>query len=666
MDEYNMELKAEWIRGLQNIPYTSAVSALFQEVPKPGNIDELVSILPLWKLLPLHCKFPGIKGMKFTRGSFGTSSKTEPQSLDFITYDPYCYEVNTNYYDSLYDKHLKNYFKSEVICNFLRKIGVLDDKNQPICSLKDINSYRFFLSRIHKDAVKREYNRLLDERIEKNLWKKAQLGTVNTYFKRLQREKSLNLTSTQRQVALKERRNKRLKAIENIKKREKRLADREEDLRKQQIINKEVIMRKRNKYAKVLARGKELAKVRPIKTIVKIRKQFATKDEILKNKKVMSKLKRNFDTERNLLNKTFAQINSLHWWNEIATVQEKSRQLRLERRLKQDQRAKQRMQNRIQRAKAKKGLPMKTKTPKDRVLAIKDKRNIANKGVPYIVDELRKIDKGESLIEDGAAYLRSEKHILRKVARQMIRRAVYLNLKHLCQHFVNLMIDIFFQILTKNINGKLPSFKDITNFLHKFSSSPDSKKDLLDAKTLGSAHARYLDEPISTDYLRDHLLQKKQLLRTLHKNASSLFELIRHRVLLLLCVGDPFIEMPQLRKKIMESRKVMTITDLQNSLLRLLVTTDKRKFFTSELGRIAAVFSYAFLLKTRKIINYDKRILDSSSECSIKIRDISVWEMIKSVFRYMQKEYNNYKQNSERTIVKEKNNGKITKFQRKE
>ncbi|XP_027391277.1 fibrous sheath-interacting protein 2-like [Bos indicus x Bos taurus] len=85
---------------------------------------------------------------------------------DFNLFDPYCQLLQTDY-NSLHDPHLKSYYRRKDILRRLKKGGYITSNNKVVCTLKELNKYRQYLTRLKLDS-ERNYVRE-QEMIEKQV-----------------------------------------------------------------------------------------------------------------------------------------------------------------------------------------------------------------------------------------------------------------------------------------------------------------------------------------------------------------------------------------------------------------------------------------------------------------------------------------------------------------
>ncbi|XP_006864125.1 PREDICTED: fibrous sheath-interacting protein 2-like [Chrysochloris asiatica] len=118
--------------------------------------------------LPLGVKLPVIPGSNTVFYTTSLSERLFRPSYDFNLTDPYC-RLLENQYKSLHDPHLREYYKRKDILRRLKKGGYITSNNKIVCSLKEWNKYRQYLTSLKID-FERNYAReqkMLSKRINK-------------------------------------------------------------------------------------------------------------------------------------------------------------------------------------------------------------------------------------------------------------------------------------------------------------------------------------------------------------------------------------------------------------------------------------------------------------------------------------------------------------------
>ncbi|XP_041597162.1 fibrous sheath-interacting protein 2-like isoform X6 [Vulpes lagopus] len=100
--------------------------------------------------LPLGVKLPIIPGSNNVFYTTNLSEKLYQPSFDFNLSDPYCRLLETSY-KSLHDPHLKAYHKRKDILRRLKTGGYITSNNKVICTLKELNKYRQYLTTLKLD-----------------------------------------------------------------------------------------------------------------------------------------------------------------------------------------------------------------------------------------------------------------------------------------------------------------------------------------------------------------------------------------------------------------------------------------------------------------------------------------------------------------------------------
>ncbi|XP_077003058.1 fibrous sheath-interacting protein 2-like [Tamandua tetradactyla] len=118
--------------------------------------------------LPLGVKLPVIPGSNNVFFTTNLSEKLYQPSYDFNLTDPYCRLLEPKY-QSLHDPHLKAYYKRKDILRRLKKGGYITSNNKVICTLKELNKYRQYLTTLKLD-FERNYIReqkMIEEQVNK-------------------------------------------------------------------------------------------------------------------------------------------------------------------------------------------------------------------------------------------------------------------------------------------------------------------------------------------------------------------------------------------------------------------------------------------------------------------------------------------------------------------
>ncbi|XP_064247801.1 uncharacterized protein LOC135282179 isoform X2 [Passer domesticus] len=101
--------------------------------------------------LPLTVKIPVAPGSKpvFCRGKLG--EKLHRPFPYFTLDDPYCHHLSPAY-NCLHDPILRDYHKRKDILRILKRQGFITSDNKVICSVKEFNEYRQYLTRIKQQS----------------------------------------------------------------------------------------------------------------------------------------------------------------------------------------------------------------------------------------------------------------------------------------------------------------------------------------------------------------------------------------------------------------------------------------------------------------------------------------------------------------------------------
>ncbi|XP_052581965.1 fibrous sheath-interacting protein 2 [Peromyscus californicus insignis] len=100
--------------------------------------------------LPLGVKLPVIPGTDTVYFTTNIGEKLFRPSYDFNLSDPYCRLLETQY-KSLHDPHLRTYYKRKDILRRLKKGGYITSNNKIVCSLRELNKYRQYLTSLKID-----------------------------------------------------------------------------------------------------------------------------------------------------------------------------------------------------------------------------------------------------------------------------------------------------------------------------------------------------------------------------------------------------------------------------------------------------------------------------------------------------------------------------------
>ncbi|XP_040331524.1 fibrous sheath-interacting protein 2 isoform X1 [Herpailurus yagouaroundi] len=107
--------------------------------------------------LPLGVKLPMIPGSNTLYYTTKLGEKLFRPSYGFNLADPYC-RLLENQYKSLHDPHLRAYYKRKDILRRLKKGGYITSNNKIVCTLRELNKYRQYLTSLKLD-FERNYMR---------------------------------------------------------------------------------------------------------------------------------------------------------------------------------------------------------------------------------------------------------------------------------------------------------------------------------------------------------------------------------------------------------------------------------------------------------------------------------------------------------------------------
>eukprot|EP00075_Anas_platyrhynchos_P009409 XP_027298662.1 uncharacterized protein LOC113839652 [Anas platyrhynchos] len=118
--------------------------------------------------LPLGVKIPLLPGTKpvFYRTKLG--EKLHQPSAQFHLEDPYCRLLRTEY-NCLHDPHLQAYYNHKDSLQSLKSKGFITSSGKVVCSLKEFNEYRQYLTTLKLEAekIKRQEEEKLQQQLAK-------------------------------------------------------------------------------------------------------------------------------------------------------------------------------------------------------------------------------------------------------------------------------------------------------------------------------------------------------------------------------------------------------------------------------------------------------------------------------------------------------------------
>ncbi|XP_063147183.1 fibrous sheath-interacting protein 2 [Candoia aspera] len=103
--------------------------------------------------MPLFTKIPFLPGSNTMFYTTNLGEKLYQPSATFDLSDPYC-KIMAPKYKSLHDPHLRAYYKRKDNLRRLKKSGQITDKNKVVCSLKEFNEYRQYLTSLKLEFEK--------------------------------------------------------------------------------------------------------------------------------------------------------------------------------------------------------------------------------------------------------------------------------------------------------------------------------------------------------------------------------------------------------------------------------------------------------------------------------------------------------------------------------
>ncbi|XP_066586436.1 golgin subfamily A member 6-like protein 1 [Prorops nasuta] len=220
--------------------------------------------------MPLESKIPFVRGPEgsynFSRQKLGKKLWIASREGDFNLGDPNCYDFKIEY-DPLHDENLRVFFSKPENIQPLIKGGLITEKLDAKCSLKEYNNYRKLLRNVHCDSVRKRL--------------KEQFGVLDE-------ERALKYTDEQAQ-----------KEVERIKKREKFEKLFEKKIREEKLKLEEKIKNDAEKEEKIKQRLKNLQESKALELAKRKEKRF------LLAKHIKEKLQAAERQKRQMIIKTF-------------------------------------------------------------------------------------------------------------------------------------------------------------------------------------------------------------------------------------------------------------------------------------------------------------------------------------------------------------------------
>ncbi|XP_062560677.1 fibrous sheath-interacting protein 2 [Armigeres subalbatus] len=200
-------------------------SKVLETVPKPERALPRHGGLPLWEKLTLDRKLPSnacpIHPPTFSRGFLGQPLwDNKPIDFGFDLTDPHGRSVS-HAYQPLHDKQLADFYRGSEIRNILKQQQLITDENDAICTLEEFNRYRFYLWKLHKHEIRKEFQKLDKIRWEEYRDKKAVLHIKKHY----DIEDKYERKRCRARILREAKRTKALKAISKYQKKMKRFME---------------------------------------------------------------------------------------------------------------------------------------------------------------------------------------------------------------------------------------------------------------------------------------------------------------------------------------------------------------------------------------------------------------------------------------------------------
>ncbi|XP_039442698.1 uncharacterized protein LOC120423089 [Culex pipiens pallens] len=139
-------------------------SKLEQSIPKPPEACPAFGGLPQWEKLPLDRRLPAnacpVHPPAFRRGKLSEHLWDKPHDLrEFDLSDPLGHDVSYGYM-ALHDKHLRGHFEVDAFKDEIVEKELVDDRDDVVCSLLEFNRFRFYLWKLHRNRIKKEFQKL--------------------------------------------------------------------------------------------------------------------------------------------------------------------------------------------------------------------------------------------------------------------------------------------------------------------------------------------------------------------------------------------------------------------------------------------------------------------------------------------------------------------------
>ncbi|XP_044312023.1 fibrous sheath-interacting protein 2 [Varanus komodoensis] len=125
-----------------------------EDVIEMGPRKQMPTVGPNQLLeMPLFAKLPFLPGSNTMFYTTNLGEKLYQPTATFDLNDPYC-KVMAPRYNSLHDPHLRAYHKRKDNLRRLKRAGHITDRNKVVCTLKEFNEYRHYLTSLKLDFEK--------------------------------------------------------------------------------------------------------------------------------------------------------------------------------------------------------------------------------------------------------------------------------------------------------------------------------------------------------------------------------------------------------------------------------------------------------------------------------------------------------------------------------
>lgn len=312
----------ECIPSLEKRRLTGPVPEIFDRIAflalrQRTNVDRISAsikkkkrVIPLnapeeWLQLPVTIKIPMLrfpKGMlTFTRQKVGNEIFKSNPSPDFDLSDPNCNDVSYDY-EPLHDHFMRRFSRAPSNLKRFREIGLIDDDNEVLCTLKQFNNYRQYLKRkivVEMNRINAAKDEHMRDRLNFRVPQKMSLRYSGHYRKQqiqMERLEKLRAAAQERSDNL------HLAQLQY-----ERQLNRCDVARERQRLELEMASEQRQRLSD--ARREELAKKQKLRTIT-LKRKITIRDEQFRHRRLQQRRAAYLQHERHIA-KSFA--NKMVW-----------------------------------------------------------------------------------------------------------------------------------------------------------------------------------------------------------------------------------------------------------------------------------------------------------------------------------------------------------------